>query len=70
MTLSVSQISDKCQVIKLLNSDELYNQDSPSPTEIPNRESSGQNSASLRSYQPPGFHVKSGNIMFCNGALL
>lgn len=69
MTLSVSQIIQR-QVVELLKSDELDNQDSPFPTKIPNRESSGQNATALLLYQPPGRHVKSGNISFCNGALL
>jgi hypothetical protein len=57
-------------VVELLNSDELDNHDSPFPAEIPNRQSSGQNSIALLVHQIPGRHVKSGNILFCNGALL
>ena len=57
-------------MLELLNSDELDNQDSPFPAEIPNRESSGQNSIAVLLHQIHGRHVKSGNILFCNGALL
>jgi hypothetical protein len=69
VTQSVSQIM-QCQVVEFLNSDELEYQDGPCPAEIPNRESSGQNSTALLLYQPPGRHVKSGNILYCNGTLL
>jgi len=65
----VSQIK-QCQLVELLNSDELDNQDSTFPAEISKRESSGQNSIALLLHQIPGRHVKSGNILFCNGALL